>query len=69
MHDLHLWRLLRSPEPDPAEAARAYNEIAARQGVTLKLGARQNLCRFPHIAPSAAEFDRRLRDYDVALDL
>jgi hypothetical protein len=28
-------------------------------------GARQNLCRFPHIAPSRAEFERRLRDYDV----
>ena len=40
-------------------------EIVARQGVSLKFGARQNMCRFPHVAPSSADFDRRLRDYDV----
>ena len=47
------------------EATRAYNDIAARQGLSLKFGARQNMCRFPHIAPSSADFNRRLRDYDV----
>ena len=41
-----------TPLPGVVEATRIYNEIAARQGVSLRFGARQNLCRFPHIAPS-----------------
>jgi alkanesulfonate monooxygenase SsuD/methylene tetrahydromethanopterin reductase-like flavin-dependent oxidoreductase (luciferase family) len=54
-----------TPLPGVVEAARVYTEIAARHGVTLPFGARQNLCRFPHIAPTRADFERRLREYDV----
>ena len=54
-----------TPVPGIIEATRVYDEIAARQGVSLKFGARQNLCRFPHVAPTSADFDRRLREYDV----
>jgi alkanesulfonate monooxygenase SsuD/methylene tetrahydromethanopterin reductase-like flavin-dependent oxidoreductase (luciferase family) len=54
-----------TPLPGVVEATRVYVELAARAGVTLPFGARQNLCRFPHIAPSRADFERRLREYDV----
>ena len=30
-----------------------------------KLGERQNLCRFLHVAPTSAEWDRRLLAYDA----
>ncbi len=54
-----------TPLPGIIEATRAYNDIAARQGVSLPFGSRQNMCRFPHIAPTSADFNRRLREYDV----
>jgi alkanesulfonate monooxygenase SsuD/methylene tetrahydromethanopterin reductase-like flavin-dependent oxidoreductase (luciferase family) len=54
-----------TPLPGVVEATRVYVELAARHGVTLPFGARQNLCRFPHVAPSRADFERRLREYDV----
>jgi alkanesulfonate monooxygenase SsuD/methylene tetrahydromethanopterin reductase-like flavin-dependent oxidoreductase (luciferase family) len=54
-----------TPLPGAVEAIRCYNEIAARQGNSLKFGAKQNLCRFPHVAPTSADFNHRLREYDV----
>ena len=54
-----------TPLPGAVEAIRCYNEIAARQGNSLKFGAKQNLCRFPHVVPTSADFNHRLREYDV----
>ena len=54
-----------SPLAQVAEGTRHYRAIAKDHGFDLELGERQNIVRYPHIATSAADFDRRLREYDL----
>ncbi|GGC61526.1 LLM class flavin-dependent oxidoreductase [Chelatococcus reniformis] len=54
-----------SPTPQVAESARFYLDVARRHGFDFKLGERQNVVRYPHITRTRAEFDERLRKYDL----
>lgn len=54
-----------SPSEAAGEAIKVYVGLAEKHGRKLKLGQKQNICRFPHIATSPADFDRRLKEYDV----
>ena len=54
-----------TPLAGVVEATRVYTELAARHGLTVPFGARQNFCRFPHVAPTHADFEKRIRAYDV----
>jgi alkanesulfonate monooxygenase SsuD/methylene tetrahydromethanopterin reductase-like flavin-dependent oxidoreductase (luciferase family) len=46
------------------EFAHAYRESAEAAGHSLPLGANQAPVRWPHVAKSAADYDRKLREYD-----
>ena len=48
-----------------AEHSHLYVEAAAAAGIDRRHGERQNVVRWPHITPTAAEYDRRLHDYDL----
>ena len=54
-----------TPTDKVASAAQRYHEIARSHGHDLAYGERQNMVRFPHIAPSRAAFRQRLNDYDL----
>mgnify|MGYP003626398841 CR=1 FL=1 len=47
------------------ELSKVYVEEAAKYGHNFQLGERQNIVRWPHITKNAADFDRKLRDYDL----
>ena len=47
------------------ELSKVYVEEAAKYGHNFQLGERQNIVRWPHITRNAADFDRKLRDYDL----
>jgi alkanesulfonate monooxygenase SsuD/methylene tetrahydromethanopterin reductase-like flavin-dependent oxidoreductase (luciferase family) len=48
-----------------AASARRYHEVARAHGHDLAYGERQNMVRFPHIAPDRVDFRERLRKYDL----
>lgn len=54
-----------SPNEKVVEAARFYHEVARANGHDIAFGERQNIVRYPHIAPSQEIFRQRLRDYDL----
>lgn len=54
-----------SPLAQVADATRHYLEIANRSGFNFRLGERQNIVRYPHVARTRQEFDDRLRAYDL----
>lgn len=54
-----------SPVDKIVPAAQRYHEVANAHGHKLAFGERQNMVRFPHIAPSREDFRRRLQEYDV----
>ena len=47
------------------DLSRVYVEEAARYGHQFRLGERQNIVRWPHITRTQADFDRKLREYDL----
>lgn len=53
------------PTEGVAEFSRYYREVAGRNGFDFLPGQRQNIVRWPHITKSAADFDRKLRQYDL----
>jgi alkanesulfonate monooxygenase SsuD/methylene tetrahydromethanopterin reductase-like flavin-dependent oxidoreductase (luciferase family) len=53
------------PDKGVIELAQVYVEEAAKHGHHFRLGERQNLVRWPHITKDAAEFDRKLLEYDL----
>ena len=53
------------PTAAVAEHSHLYVEAAAAAGIDRLHGERQNIVRWPHITPTAAEYDRRLHDYDL----
>ncbi|MGE0254794.1 MAG: LLM class flavin-dependent oxidoreductase [Alphaproteobacteria bacterium] len=53
------------PTKGYVEMAHHYRKVAAENGFRLGLGEKQNLVRWPHITKTSAEFDRKLRDYDL----
>ena len=53
------------PTEGVAEFSRYYREVAQRNGFDFQPGQRQNIVRWPHITKSAADFDRKLRQYDL----
>lgn len=48
-----------------AELIDVYVEEAAKHGHHFQRGQNQNIVRWPHIAKSAEDFDRKLREYDL----
>ncbi len=54
-----------SPLSKTIEFANAYQESAAEAGHELPLGANQAPVRWPHIASSASDYDRKLMEYDA----
>lgn len=54
-----------SPAQAAHDAIKVYGELSEKHGRKVKFGANQNICRFPHVTRNAADFDRRLKDYDV----
>jgi hypothetical protein len=48
-----------------AKYAKVYQEEAAKHGQTYQYGQRQNSVRWPHIAKSAEEYDRKLKKVDL----
>ena len=53
------------PTDAVAAHAKLYVKSAAEAGITRQLGERQNIVRWPHITRTAADYDRRLREYDL----
>lgn len=45
--------------------AHLYVDSAAAVGIDRQLGERQNIVRWPHVCKDEAEYDQRLRDYDL----
>jgi len=54
-----------SPTKSVAESIRLYQQIAQENGFDFGLGEKQNLVRYPHIGKTRADFDDRLRKYDL----
>ncbi len=54
-----------SPTKAAAESIRHYQQVAREHGFDFGLGEKQNLVRYPHIAPTREDFDDRLRKYDL----
>jgi hypothetical protein len=53
------------PTAAVAEHSLLYVDAAANVGMERRHGELQNVVRWPHITPTAEEYDRRLRDYDL----
>ena len=47
------------------EHAHLYVDSAAAAGIQRRLGERQNIVRWPHVCKSEAQYNERLRDYDL----
>jgi len=54
-----------TPTKGVVESVRTYNRLAEENGRSYKFGQNQNIVRFPHIASTRADYEQRLRDYDV----
>ena len=54
-----------SPTDTVAQSIAVYQELSEKHGHKVKPGQKQNVCRFPHIATSEADFNRRLKEYDL----
>jgi alkanesulfonate monooxygenase SsuD/methylene tetrahydromethanopterin reductase-like flavin-dependent oxidoreductase (luciferase family) len=54
-----------SPVQQAHDAINVYQELSAKHGHAVKFGQKQNICRFPHVGKSAADWDRKLKLYDV----
>lgn len=50
---------------DIEKHAQLYVEAAAAHGIERRLGERQNIVRWPHVCVDEAQYDQRLRDYDL----
>lgn len=50
---------------DVEKHAHLYVESAAAVGIERRLGERQNVVRWPHVCKDEAQYDQRLRDYDL----
>ncbi len=50
---------------DIAKHAQLYVEAAAAAGIQRRLGERQNIVRWAHVCLDEAQYDQRLRDYDL----
>ena len=50
---------------DIEKHAHLYVEAAAEAGIERRLGERQNIVRWPHVCKDEAQYDQRLRDYDL----
>lgn len=50
---------------DIEKHAHLYVEAAAAHGIERRLGERQNIVRWPHVCVDEAQYDQRLRDYDL----
>ncbi|MGF1665100.1 MAG: LLM class flavin-dependent oxidoreductase [Acidimicrobiia bacterium] len=50
---------------DIEKHAHLYVEAAAAAGIERRLGERQNIVRWPHVCTDEAQYDQRLRDYDL----
>lgn len=54
-----------APVAQVVEGIRLYHEIAEQHGFDFQLGERQNIVRFPHVTKTDAQFDERLKNYDL----
>ena len=53
------------PTKGLVELSHYYHKTANENGFNVQLGQNQNIVRWPHITKTSADFDRKLRDYDL----